>query len=156
MDDIKNAFDPNKNGVNDLGRKIKNEFTNPNSVLAQTAKKVGHEFTDKDSLLRAKYLPEAANIANKVTPFLAAIPGVGEAAEALNSGIQAAQKVNQGAKSVGLGLVDKSKHRWSAEAKARARERAANPNSHANKVKRYLKAHPGTSFGAASKAVANK
>ena len=157
--------DPNKNGLNasiaDTGRKIKNEFTNPNSLLAQGVKKVGNEFTNKDSVLRGKILPEAAKIANVVTPFLAGIPGVGEAAEALNAGLQGAQKANQGAKSVGLGLelqrrgeeLQRRKGGWSDEAKARARARAAAPGSHGSKVKAYMKKHKGCSLAEASKAV---
>ena len=150
--------DPNKNGLNasiaDTGRKIKNEFTNPNSLLAQGVKKVGNEFTNKDSVLRSKILPEASKIANVVTPFLAGVPGVGEVAEAINAGIQGAQKANQGAKSVGLGLeLQRRKGGWSEEAKARARARASAPGSHGAKVKAYMKKHKGCSLAEASKAV---
>lgn len=165
--DIRDAFNPQKNGFNasvadtgrkfnEAGRKIKHEFTDPNSLTGQVARKVTNEFVDKDSLLRAKYLPAAAKVGNVLAPLLDAIgPGLGTA---VKTGLNGAQTVNQGARELGYGLAGGSddgrlRGRWSEAAKARARQRSENPNSHASKVKAYLKKHPGTSLGEASRAV---
>jgi hypothetical protein len=53
-------------------------------------------------------------------------------------------------------LVGGGARRWSPEARAAAKQRASNPNSHAAKVKAYLKKYPGTSLAVASRAVSNK
>lgn len=83
FDDIKRAFspqvwDPQQNGVA--------------AAFADFGQKVGHEITDPNSMLRGTILPAAA-------PILSAIPGLGSLASAAS----AAQTLNKGAKSVGLG-----------------------------------------------------
>jgi hypothetical protein len=167
QEDLRNAFDPNKNGLNrsiadtkakidasnakikneftnpnsklaQFGRKVKNEFENPDSKLAQFGKKVKNEFVNPKSVLREKILPVAAKIAPFVAPELAPF-------------ITGAQQVNQAAQSVGLGM--KKKGAWSEEAKERARRRSADPKSHASKVKAYMKKHKGVSLAEASSAV---
>jgi len=85
-------LDPRKNGVarafEDFGAKTKNEFVNP------------------DSILRGKILPTAAKVGTVLAPVINAAssafgaPGVGTA---ISSGLNTAEGVNQGAKSIGLG-----------------------------------------------------
>ena len=72
-----NAFDPNKNGftqhiinpIIDTANKVGNEFTNPNSALAQgvndAANKVANEFTNPNSLLNQGINDAAGKIANE-------------------------------------------------------------------------------------------
>ena len=104
-DKFKDAFDPGKNGVGDAFNKVKNEFTNPDSVLARgatdAAQKVGHEFTDPDSILRGQVIPIAGQVANTLNkiPGFDAIPVLGQ----LSAGVGLASKINEGAKKLGLG-----------------------------------------------------
>lgn len=155
--DIRDAFNPQKNGLNasiaDTGQKIKHEFTDQNSLLGQAARKVKHEFVDKESILRAKILPAAAKVGTFLAPAINMVaPGVGTA---ISTGLNTAERVNQGAKSVGLGLKnDGRKGRWSPEARERARQRAADPQSHASKVKVYMRKHPSSTLAEASRACA--
>jgi hypothetical protein len=78
-------------------------------TLQRAASSVAHQFTDKDSTLRSKILPNAGkalDVASKVAQ--AAAPNSG-AASALNTAkgyAETAQKVNEGAKQVGLGKPD--------------------------------------------------
>ena len=75
------------------------------------------------------------------------IPGV---QKALKIAEEVAPKVREAANTLGIGSG-----RWSPEARLRARQRAANPNSHAAKVKAYMKEHgPGVKLADASRAVA--
>jgi hypothetical protein len=72
-----NAFDPNKNGftqhiinpVVDAANKVGNEFTNPNSALAQgvidAANKVNNEFTNPNSLFNQGINDAANKVANE-------------------------------------------------------------------------------------------
>jgi len=63
--------------------------------------KVKNEFTDPNSVLRGEVVPMGAKIASYAQPFLdTALPGVGTA---LNTGFKVANYANQGAKAVGLG-----------------------------------------------------
>lgn len=74
QDDIRNAFDPNKNGFNASIADTKAKFED----FGQKAK---HEFEDRDSLLRGTILPTA-------TAALSAVPGmegVAMAVDAANS-----------------------------------------------------------------------
>jgi hypothetical protein len=85
--------------------KVKNEFTNPDSVLARGARdagqKVAHEFTDPNSILRDKVVPIGAQVAQYSQPFIdMALPGVGTA---LNTGFKVANYANRGAKMLGYG-----------------------------------------------------
>jgi hypothetical protein len=81
-------WDDLKRGFEDFGRKVQNEFVNPESVL------------------RGKVLPGAAKVGTILAPLInaagtaAGVPGVGTA---LSSGLNTAESVNQGAKSIGLG-----------------------------------------------------
>lgn len=79
---IKNEFTNPNSKLGQVGAKIKNEFTNPNSNLAR-------EFTNKDSLLRSKILPNAAR-------YLGWVPGVGKV-------LKVANLVNKGAAMAGYG-----------------------------------------------------
>ena len=99
---VANAFDPNKNGV-------AKAFNNAGAAIKDAAGKVGHEFTDPNSILRGKILPEAASIVNKVTPFLQEIPIVGEIADAVDVGLNVAQKVNKVAGMAQTGVADVKK-----------------------------------------------
>ena len=150
--DIRDAFNPQKNGLNasiaDTGRKVKNEFTNQNSLLSQAAKKVGNEFTDKNSILRGKIIPIAATVGKYIAPVLNSI--VPLSGTALSAGLNAISTANEGAKAIGFGM----KGKWSPEAKARARARAMDPKSHASKVKKYMQKHPQATLGEASRACA--
>ena len=110
--------DPNsvlRHGVTDAAKKVEHEFTDPNSVLrhgvADAAGKVAHEFTDKDSILRGKVLPMAAKVANVVTPFLSEIPIVGQVADAVDAGLNIANKANTAAKTVGFGAHPRRRRR---------------------------------------------
>jgi len=102
------VFDPNKNGVSaafqDVGAKITNEFTNPNSVLAVGAKDFGNkalnEFTDPNSILRGQVLPIAADVGSVLSM---AIPGAGPALSMGLKAVSLANKANEGAKMLGLG-----------------------------------------------------
>jgi len=132
---IRDAFDPNKNGLNasiqDTGRKIQ-----------QSNEKVKHEFVNPKSVLRSKVLPILATVA-KFLP----IPVVSQA-------LMGAQAVNAGAQALGFGL--KKKGGWSQEAKDRAKARARAPNSHASKVKAYMKKNKSATLAEASRAVSGK
>jgi hypothetical protein len=81
-------WDDLKRGFEDFGAKVKNEFVNPESVL------------------RGKVLPAAAKVGTVLAPVINAagtavgVPGVGTA---ISSGLNTAESINQGAKSVGLG-----------------------------------------------------
>lgn len=76
-------FDSIRGAFEDFGRKVKNEFVNP------------------DSVLRGQVLPKAAQIAAAAAPLVnMARPGLGTA---LATGAQSAQGANAAAKSVGLG-----------------------------------------------------
>jgi hypothetical protein len=137
QEDIRNAFNPDKNGFNksvqDTQRKIdasnaivKNEFVNPQSLLRKGVDKVAHEIFDGDSDFNKKIMPAIDRTLNTV------------------------EKVAKVAKLVGMGAPKKGA--WSPEAKARAQARAKNPHSHASKVKAYMKKH-NCSLAEASKAV---
>jgi hypothetical protein len=102
FDSIKNAFDPNKNGVANAFNKVGNEFTNPNSVLRHdVAPKVANEFTDPKSVLRGQVIPYGAKVAQVAQPFLdMGVPGLGTA---INTGFKVANYANQGANMLGYG-----------------------------------------------------
>lgn len=145
MSDIRNAFDPNKNGLNrsiedtkrkidDSNAKIRNEFENPDSLLRQGVGKFTNELVNDDSDFRKKILPQI----EKGVDSVGRVIGIGK-------------------KIVGMGLDEKKKKgSWSPEAKARARARASNPHSHASKVKAYMKKHKSASLAEASRAVSQK
>lgn len=123
---VSNEFtNPNsvlRHGVTDAAKKVEHEFTDPNSVLrhgvTDAAQKVGHEFTDPNSILRGKVIPMAAKVVNTVTPFLQEIPIVGEVADALDAGLNVANKVNSAAKAVGYGVHTHRRHRHSRKHRA--------------------------------------
>lgn len=100
---VAEAFNHARAGVEDAYNKTKNEFTNPDSVLARGAKdaaeKVGHEFTDPDSMLRGEIVPMAGDIASFIPP---AVPILGQIA----TGVRAVSKVNDVAKALGYGKPD--------------------------------------------------
>jgi len=84
--------------IKNLGSKVANEFTNPNSVMRT---KVGHEFSDPNSVLRGEVIPIGAKVAQVAQPFLdAGVPGLGTA---VNMGFKAANYANEGAKMAGYG-----------------------------------------------------
>lgn len=90
----------------DLGAKIRNEFTNPDSDLrSKIMPKIKHEFVDPNSKLRSQILPE-------MEKSTANIPGVGQAVSAL-------QKVNTTAKELGYGRLPRAKPRWSERTRAK-------------------------------------
>ena len=102
------VFDPNKNGVSnafkDVGAKIANEFTNPNSALAVGAKDFGNkalnEFTDPNSILRGQVLPIAADVGSVLAM---AVPGAGPALSMGLRAVSLANKANQAASMFGVG-----------------------------------------------------
>lgn len=69
LDDLKNAFDPHKNGVGDAFNKVKNEFTNEGSVL------------------RSQVVPIAGQVAKMGADLAstAGLPGAGAASAALGA-----------------------------------------------------------------------
>jgi hypothetical protein len=88
--------------------KVGNEFTNPESLLrGDYLPKLGNEFTDKDSLLRAQYLGQAADGVSKAAPIidiLAEQMGLGKGVgKTMAEVLKGAQEVNKAAASVGLG-----------------------------------------------------
>ena len=101
-------LDPNKNGLSASVQRsnsaIANEFTNPNSNLANFGKKVGNEFTDPNSVLRKDVLPIAGDVASILAM---AVPGVGPE---LSLGIKAVQMANRANKVAGLLGVGKRKY----------------------------------------------
>lgn len=91
----------------DAWNSVANEFTNPESYLAQGVGKLGNEFTDKDSLLRGQYLGQAADGVSKAAPIidiLAEQMGLGKGVgKTMADVLKGAQEVNKAASSVGLG-----------------------------------------------------
>jgi len=91
----------------DAWNSVANEFTNPESYLAQGVGKFGNEFTDKDSLLRGQYLGQAADGVSKAAPIidiLAEQMGLGKGVgKTMADVLKGAQEVNKAASSVGLG-----------------------------------------------------
>ena len=91
----------------DAWNSVANEFTNPESYLAQGVGKFGNEFTDKDSLLRGQYLGQAADGVSKAAPIidiLAEQMGLGKGVgKTMADILKGAEEVNKGAKAVGLG-----------------------------------------------------
>lgn len=91
----------------DAWNSVANEFTNPESYLAQGVGKLGNEFTDKDSLLRGQYLGQAADGVSKAAPIidiLAEQMGLGKGVgKTMAEVLKGAQEVNKAASSVGLG-----------------------------------------------------
>jgi hypothetical protein len=76
-------FDRLKRGFQSFGRKVKNEFVNPESVL------------------RGKVLPVASKVGKILSPVLnLASPGAGTA---VSTGLDTAQNINQEAKNLGFG-----------------------------------------------------
>jgi len=76
-------FDRLKRGFESFGRKVKNEFVNPESVL------------------RGKVLPVASKVGKILSPVLnLASPGAGTA---VSTGLDTAQNINQEAKNLGFG-----------------------------------------------------
>jgi len=86
------AFDPARNGLNawgaEAGRKIKNEFVNPDSDLnkwgREAGKKIENEFVNPDSVLRSQVLPIATQVGDVVLPFIPGGEGVALGLDALN------------------------------------------------------------------------
>lgn len=151
---IRDAFDPNKNGFHasladtkakfeDAGRKIKHEFENPNSDLAKFGRKVANELGNENSHLRRglKGFVSGVNQAKEVVGAVNVLRG---------KGLDGPEGPTRPVQEVSIPVVKKRK--WSEEAKARAKARAQDKNSHANKVKAYMKKH-GVSLAEASKAV---
>jgi hypothetical protein len=91
-------FDRLKRGFEDFGRKVKNEFVNPESYLRT---KPRNEFVNPDSILRGKILPVASKVGKILSPVLnLASPGAGTA---VSTGLDTAQNINQEAKNLGFG-----------------------------------------------------
>jgi hypothetical protein len=91
-------FDNLRRGFEDFGRKVKNEFVNPESYLRT---KPRNEFVNPDSILRGKILPVASKVGKLLSPVLnLASPGVGTA---VSTGLDTAQGINQEAKNLGFG-----------------------------------------------------
>jgi hypothetical protein len=91
-------FDRLKRGFEDFGRKVKNEFVNPESYLRT---KPRNEFVNPESILRGKILPVASKVGKLLSPVLnLASPGVGTA---VSTGLDTAQGINQEAKNLGFG-----------------------------------------------------
>ena len=87
------------------GRKFYNEFKGGFS-FGDLFGKIKNEFTNKDSVLRGKVLPEAAKYSTYAAPVLdvagtaVGLPGAGTM---LSRGLHAAQYANQGARALGYG-----------------------------------------------------
>jgi len=105
-----------------------NSFWNTVSHPETWGKAIANEVSNPNSDLRAKVIPT------------------------VQKGIEIAKQV---APLIGLG-AGRGRGRWSDEARMRAKERAKNPNSHASKVKAYMKKHPNATLGEASKMVSKK
>jgi len=88
----------------DAGSKIKNEFTNPSSVLAVGARDFGNkalnELTDPNSILRDQIIPIAANVGSVASM---AVPGAGPILSGAFRAAALANQANEGAKMLGLG-----------------------------------------------------
>ena len=97
---VANAFDPRQNGVGNAYNAVKNEFVNNKSKLRR---EILNEFVNNKSKLRGDILPEAAKWAGRINEVTKYLPYIGQATNAINTGIQGAERANKAAKSVGLG-----------------------------------------------------
>lgn len=104
---IKNEFTNPNSKLGQVGQKIKNEFVNPDSKLGQFGRKVKNEFVNpksdfrkafyRDGVLRQKILPAASTI-------LGGIPILGTA-------LKAASAASSGANLLGYGKRKKKSHK---------------------------------------------
>lgn len=177
MQQIRDAFDPNKNGLNasiadtkakfdDFGRKVKNEFENPDSKLSDFGRKVANELGNENSHFRRGLKGFVSGVKEGINTTKDVVNAVKEIKSLRGNGLRR-KKLPELTASVVLPVdgdenpvvveapTSKGKRKWSEEAKARARARAQDKNSHGAKVKAYMKKH-GVSLAEASKAVSSK
>lgn len=127
-----------------------NSFWNTVKHPETWAERITNEITNPNSDLKTKVIPAVKEAIKTGKEISGIVNGAGMKDSDSDDGADSASDT-AGA------LMDRpGKGRWSAAAKARAKQRALNPNSHASKVKAYLKKHPGASLGEASRAVSKK